>query len=81
MEGVLSSHGIEVTPSSFENGLSSVAVSDSDGVIPVLVDKEVTRGLKIEGLHLTNNATIQTSPFIVVSDVEFVVRLYLRDIS
>ena len=81
MEGVFSSHWIEVRPSFFENGLSSVAVSDSDGVIPVVVDKEITEDLEIEGLHLTNDVTIQMSPFIVVSNVEFVVRLYLRDIS
>lgn len=75
------SHIFEVFESSFDESTSLVNATFSSSLMPLLIDRQISSEMHIEGITLTNQARIFTYPFLVVSGVEFALYLHLFDIS
>ena len=75
------SHILEVTVSSFDEATSLIDLSFSSSTMPLLIDQQITPEMHIDGVTLTNQARVDTYPFVVVSNVEFAFYLHLFDIS
>lgn len=75
------SHLLEVMESTFDEATSLIDASFSSSTIPLLIDQQISSEMHIDGVTLTNQARIDTYPFLVVSNVEFALYLHLFDIS
>lgn len=75
------SHLLEVMESTFDEATSLIDASFSSSTIPLLIDQQISSEMHIDGVTLTNQARIDTYPFLVVSNVEFAFYIHLFDIS